>query len=169
MGLVCPAVEPGTVWLGPDQPRFPLTGSVGLDEPVFLYVERAMREPAGDVDRRYQVFVINRPDGPVEQRRDMGPAIEWASHDFDILCLNEHTVSEVEDMAERIRADGNEEYEEQRGELMQENTLIEDAIADAEQKYLALNNRTIIGPGGMTQRGNYQKHVVEDRINARNT
>jgi len=88
------------------------TTYVEPDENAMALVEINLVSPKpGAGWRRYQIIYVNREDRLAEFRRDMGPKESFESMQFRIPALWEHTVAELLDMADEMRAQSNERFQ----------------------------------------------------------
>jgi hypothetical protein len=117
-----------------------------------------------------RVFVI-RDDAIAKYLWDIGPVEDYEDRVTPILMpsFGENTVAELQAHAERNRH--TDKYIRRRQEMAAESTLVEDAIAEVERRYLAKSNRTIIGPHVSVQRGGWPAQtatrVLRDRVKER--
>ncbi len=132
-----------------------------------------MPNPHGKGMRRrwvQRVFVI-RDDAIAKFVMDIGPAEDYEDRIIPILlpCFGEHTVAEFQEEAVRNRHET--KYMRRRDEMLAESTLVEDAIAIVEQRYLQKSNKTLVTPSGMTQRDGWSQataeRVLRDRVKER--
>lgn len=152
-----------------------VTDRVFPDEPCWGLAEgpMAMPYPQGPGTRPrwvQRVFVI-RDDAIAKYLWDIGPVEDYEDLVTPILMpsFGENTVAELQAHAERNRHET--KYMDRRREMMAESTLIEDAIAQVELRYLAKSNRTVIGPHLRVERGGWPDQtatrVLRDRVKER--
>lgn len=152
-----------------------VTDHVHPDEPCHGLAEGplAMPYPEGPGMRQrwvQRVFVI-RDDAIAKYLWDIGPVEDYEESVMPILMpsFGENTVAELQAHAERNRHET--KYMRRRQEMMDESTLVEDAIAEVERRYLAKSNRTVIGPHVFAQRNGWPEQtatrVLRDRVKER--
>lgn len=111
--------------------------------------------------RRYQRVWVNRDDQIVFFTKDLGPASDFTYPELQIPAEWCHTVAELQAIAEQVR-DGHE-LEELFEERQSESTLVQDWLEQVERRRKVMNNRSVFGPGGKTQRNGFSlRHAIED-------
>ena len=152
-----------------------VTDRVVPDEPCHGLAEGplAMPYPEGPgVRQRWvqRVFVI-RDDAIAKYLWDIGPVEDYEDTVMPILMpsFGENTVAELQAHAEKNRHET--KYMDRRREMMAESTLVQDAVAEVERRYLAKSNRSIIGPHLRVQRGAWPDQTavraLRDRVKER--
>lgn len=149
----------------------PATIFVSKDEKCFLLVEVNVVGPAGEQStgwRRTQVIYVNRNDAIAEHRVDLGPAEDFEAPQFRIPGLWEHTVAELQDIAEQKRwADS---YAKRfLEEKAAGSTLIPDFLQQLEWKQAVLNNRSAFGPHVVHQRNGFSKEGAHEWLRQNST
>jgi len=80
------------------------TDWVSLDEKALGLYEMNMQSPDYSGFHRYQIILVTRGEKPAEYRRDLGKVQKkWKRDQLRIPSYNEHTVGELQDMAEEMR------------------------------------------------------------------
>lgn len=151
-----------------------VTDRVFADEPCWGLAEGpfVMPQPDGSTPIHWvqRVFVI-RDDAIAKYLWDIGPVEDYEDRATPIIMpsFGENTVAELQAHAERNRHE--DKYVRRRQEMAAESTLVEDAIAEVERRYLAKRNRTIIGPHVRVERGGWPgqtaTRVLKDRVKER--
>ena len=139
-----PAVSLATTW-------------ITKHEPAYLLAEMDLLSPVVDGNQdlhRYQIIYVNRNDRISEYRTDLGLSSAFDTEQFRIVALWEHTVAEVQEMAQFMRLRGKSDasriLEEERGRV--EETMIP-AYHDAEeQRYKNRRHESVFGPGRRIER-----------------
>jgi hypothetical protein len=130
------------------------TDTVSPDEKAFRLSELVLMAPEYSGFRRYQVIIVNRNDALAEYRLDLGPAADFTAPEFQVLALWEHTVAELQDIAEQQRL-GDDYWQKRTAELQAESTLIEDWHDQVEERRELIHNRSTFGPGYRKQRNGF--------------
>jgi hypothetical protein len=130
------------------------TDTVSPDEKAFRLSELVLMAPEYSGFRRYQVIIVNRHDALAEYRHDLGPAGDFTAPEFQVLALWEHTVAELQDIAEQQRL-GDDYWQKRTAELQAESTLIEDWHDQVEERRELIHNRSTFGPGYRKQRNGF--------------
>jgi hypothetical protein len=128
--------------------------SVKPDEKAFRLSELVLMAPDYAGFRRYQVILVNRNDDMAEYRLDLGPADGFTAPEFQVLAMWEHTVAELQDIADRQRL-GDDYWQKRTAELQAESTLIEDWHDQVEERRELIHNRSTFGPGYRKQRNGF--------------
>lgn len=145
------------------------------DEPCHGLAEGPMMMPYPEgpgMRQRWvqRVFVI-RDDAIAKYFWDIGPVEDYEDRCTPILMpsFGENTVAELQAHAERNRH--TDKYLRWREEMRAESTLVEDALAEIERRFLAKQNRTVVGPGAFAQRGAWPlaaaERALRDRVKER--
>ena len=103
--------------------------------------------------RRYQVIVVNRNDRLAALYRDLGA--DTGVREFAWFANFDHSVGEVMDWAEEERAENF--IPEPLREQLENSTLVEDLIEQAEQDIKIARNVSTFGHYGKTQRSGYSR------------
>jgi hypothetical protein len=113
-----------------------------------------------------RVFVI-RDDAIAKWMWDIGPVEDYEDTVMPILMpsFGENTVAELQAHAEKNRHET--KYMDRRREMMAESTLVEDAIAEVERRYLAKSNRSVIGPYRRVERNAWPEHAAQQVLKDR--
>ena len=140
------------------------TTRVHKDEPAACLVERnrVAPDPANpDVHhaRRFQVITVNRDGELADYTTDLGPADDFKSQEFQILGVWEHSVAELQDMADRERW-REDHWQKFLAEKQAESTLQTDYRNWVEERRNIFDNRTQIGPGLRKQRNGFSRKGV---------
>ena len=143
------------------------TDYVERAENAMCLVELPLLSPDYKSQRRYQIIYVVRNDSLAEYREDLGPARLFDAPPFRILggaqdgdrFYFEHTVAELRDMADILRGDASN-FKAKMRELQESSTLIKDAIDQFEERQQIINNRSVFGPTGATQRDGFPREEV---------
>jgi hypothetical protein len=106
-----------------------------------------------------RVFVI-RGDAIAKYMWDIGPVEDYENAVMPILMpsFGENTVAELQAHAEKNRHET--KYMDRRREMIAESTLVDDALAQVELRYLAKSNRTVMGPYFKAERGGWPEQTA---------
>lgn len=129
----------------------PVTAAVQENEPVYWMWEASMVRPPDYQDRRYLVMTVARNDAPADCWFDLGPAAEFTSPGFEMPVLGVHSVAECRDIALDLRYRDNH-WKKFMEEQQAESTLVQDAIAFAEERVRRIENASTFGPAVTRQR-----------------
>ena len=135
------------------------TNVIHPDEKAYILGERNLIRPPLHEWRRYQVIVVNRDDQLAEWWDDLGPAEDFTAPGLDVLSEWEHTVAELQDIAERQRL-GEDYWQKRLVELEGESTLIPDFLNYKEEAWKVINNQSVFGPGVSKQRIGFSKEAA---------
>lgn len=146
------------------------TTYVDRQEYALALVECDMVTPDYKSRHRYQTIYVIRNDRLAEYRQDLGP-VQAGIPPFRILgaavdgtrVYFEHTIAELQDMADALRED-TKRFKERLAYLQETSTLIQDAIDQAEENHLILHNTSRFGPGGSTQRNGFSLKGAQDYV-----
>lgn len=132
-----------------------ITDKISRDEPChgLLEVDRSVQ---GEMHRMQSVFVV-RGDSIAAYETDLGPSSLFGERQA-IFAMGDESVAFVMDWAERDRYD--DTGRKLREELRESSTLIKDFIAEKEQNWERINNRSVFGPGINKQRNGYSKKAA---------
>ena len=142
----------------------PIATTVSPEEKAYLLVEvnltpyvfskggRKFRPKTFSGQHRYQVILVNRGDRLAEYHRDMGDAALFESGPFRIPSLWEHSVGELQDIADNVRSRVKEDRS-VTAELQGRSTLKRDAMAFFEEVYKRRRgHQSVFGPAIKVQR-----------------
>jgi len=139
----------------------PIATTVSPDELAYALVEvvltpysftkggRKFRPKSWSGKHRYQVILVNRGDRLAEYHRDLGDAALFESGAFRIPSLWEHTVGELQEIADHVRS---REDRSVMAELQQRSTLARDAAAFFEEVYKRRRGQSVFGSAINVQR-----------------
>ena len=133
-----------------------VTDRITEDEPCYGWqeVNRVWPMPDGShQNRRMRFIFVVRGDAIAKYVEDIGPAADFTEESqLGILADGDagDTVAQVRFMADASRDDTT--YQRIRQEFRESSTLISDAINEAEMNRKAIQNQSVFGPGGHTQR-----------------
>jgi hypothetical protein len=124
------------------------------DEPAFWLDEMNRTGTAGQGMRRWQEICVIRNDRRAVWSDDLGPAGNFTSPPFSIPALLEHTVAELQDMADNLRDSdvNNTRLAELQQESEEDKALIIQAIDQAQENALMLHRKSVNGPAITVQR-----------------
>lgn len=139
------------------------TTYIKRDEYAVSLSEMDLLAPDFKSKHRYQLIYVIRDYNLAEYRTDLGPA-NSATPPFRIMgaaidgskIYFEHTVAELLDMADALRED-TKRFKERLKELSEQSTLIPDIIDQVERNQRVIENKSVFGPGGSTQRTGFSK------------
>ena len=133
------------------------TTVVRMDEPCLQLSEVNLQSPDSRGWRRYQILYVMRGDRPSEFRLDLGPASEYRACQFRVPggALDEasgryhveHTVGELRDIADHLRA-GRGTQPETEPRL----NLVQGYHDEMDRRRRRRKGRTQIGPGTFRRR-----------------
>lgn len=142
----------------------PIATTVSPDEKAFALVEvvltpysftkggRKFRPKSWSGKHRYQILYVNRGDRIAEYHRDLGDAALFESGPFRIPSLWEHTVGELQEIADNVRSRVKEDRS-VMAELQGRSTLVRDAAAFFEEVYKRRRGQqSVFGPAIKVQR-----------------
>ena len=127
---------------------------VRKDEPALRLDEVNRTGTAGQGWRRRQEIHVIRNDRRAVWADDLGPAENFTSPPFSIPALLEHSVAELQDMADSLRDSdvNNMRLAELQQESEEDKALIIQAIDQAEENALMLHRKSVNGPAITVQR-----------------
>lgn len=133
----------------------PGTHFVLHDELAYYLVERNLTAPDYKGVHRFQIVYVNRDDEIAEYRKDLGLATEFPGvQEFRIPSLWEHTVAELQEIAEHTRTQ--DDYWRKRAqEIAADSTLIDDWLDQVEERGRVIHNRSTFGPLASAQRNGF--------------
>lgn len=134
-----------------------VTQYVNKDEKAYFLVEinsapKAVLNTFGHGRRRYQIMWVNRNGVLAAYVVDLGEANAYAAKQLRIPSFWEHTVAELQDMAEKYRLYGYLADENYLANLQGESTFMQDAFRYAEEGRKILHNQSVFGPGVSKER-----------------
>jgi hypothetical protein len=129
---------------------------VSPDEPCLRLSELYQLDDANSNLRRYQMIYVIRYDQPAKYRHDMGPYESFTSPEFHLpgAVKDEqtgrvtivHTVGELQDVANALREQPQEELKPRRD-------LWQDYFTQLDHQEKLMTGLSTFGPGGSTIRG----------------
>lgn len=136
-----------------------VTSYVQKDEKAACLVERihVLPDPANPNvhhARRVQTITVNRDGQLADYTTDLGPASQYKSQEFQILGVWEHSVAELQEMADIERLKENY-WQRFLAEKSAESTLIPDFLTHLEERREIAHNRSKFGPGVRKQRNGF--------------
>ena len=133
-----------------------LIDEVSLDEPCLRLSELYQLDENNSKLRRYQVSYVIRYDKPAKHMLDMGPYESFTSPEFHLpgAVKDEqtgrvtivHTVGELQDVANALREQPQEELKPRRD-------LWQDYFTQLDHQEKLMTGLSTFGPGGSTIRG----------------
>lgn len=142
----------------------PIAATISPDEKAYALIElnmtpysftkggRKFRPSSFSGLHRYQVIMVNRSDRLAEYHRDMGDAALYPFGPIRIPSLWEHTVAELQDIADDIRHHGFREQRNMLVELRGRSTLKRDALRLVEEVSKRRRRQSVFGPAIGIQR-----------------
>lgn len=126
-----------------------------------------MPMPNGSQEERWveRVFVV-RGDAIAKHERDLGEAkaFEGCIQSRDLID-GDITVQEVLEQLEQDRTDFY--WARRKEELRKQSNLIQEAIAQTEERHRIINNRSVMGPMVSKQRNGFSRQTVDRYISQR--
>jgi hypothetical protein len=133
-----------------------LIDEVSPDEPCLRLSEIYQLDDANSNLRRYQMVYVIRYDQPAKYQLDMGPYSTFAAPEFHLpgAVKDEqtgritivHTVGELQDVANALR-------EQQQEELKPRRDIWQEYFTQLDQQEKLMTGLSTFGPGGSTIRG----------------
>lgn len=111
---------------------------------------------------RVQIIYVERGGTLGRWVHRLGPASAFTAPQLSIPSLWEHTVAELQAMAEEERL-GSDYWRKYALEKRAESTLITDFISMKEEAGKQIRNQTVIGPGITIQRDNFSRAAFKER------
>ena len=145
-----PRLTPIATTVSPDEKAYALI-EVVMTPYAFLKGGRKGKPKSWSGLHRFQVIYVARGDRLAEYHRDMGDAVLYDYGPLRIPSLWEHSVGELQDIADHVRASGRETRN-LSAELLGESTLKRDAIALSEERYKRRRGQSVLGPAIKVQR-----------------
>lgn len=131
------------------------------NEPAWLLRETNELNKSFRSRRRYQRIWVNRNDELTVFTKDLGPAADFTYPELQIPAEWEHTVAELQAIAEEVRE--GKELNELMEERQSESTLVQDWLDQVERRRKVMHNRSVFGPVGTTQRNGFSlRHALDD-------
>ena len=130
--------------------KLPVAMSVVMDEPAYALHEVTSKEPTGEDWTRYQVIIVNRRDKRAAFWRKLGPALEMTTPLFNIFAMWEHSVAELQEMADMNRDDTT--FQQTLDEVVENSTMIDRYIDQSLELVEWVKGRSFSGPTQTTQR-----------------
>lgn len=172
-------IDSNTTYVPPMRLMYPATGGVVFavdpNEPVIAMQETYGRNKEGTGDHRYQVMILPRGNVACTFWTDLGPAENfkiavgensYQTPPYFQLVLMEHSVAECMSMAEHGR---NDDFAVKLlDEQVNESDLFDQYYKLIEQDLAIVRNRSVFGPGGVTQRNGYSAiaaRMQQERLN----
>ena len=138
-----------------------VTNSIHKDEKAWSLKERNMvRAPSFKLSR-YQIITVNRGDKLVEWWSELGPVKNFTAPELDIPSLWEHSVAELQEIAEEKRL-GDTYWQKFTAERANDSTLYADWANQYEERGKILRNQSVSGPKLTKQRNGFSRKVLND-------
>lgn len=144
------SITPIATTVSPDEKAFALI-ELNMTPYSFLKAGRKGKPKSWSGMHRWQVIYVNRGDRLAEYHRDMGDAALYEVGSLRIPSLWEHTVAELQDIADNVRSLKRQQRS-MMAELQGESTLLRDAEAFVEEVYKRRRRRSVFGPAISVQR-----------------
>jgi len=144
------SLTPIATTVSPDELAYALV-EVVLTPYSFTKAGRKFRPKSWVGKHRYQVILVNRGDRLAEYHRDLGDAGLFESGAFRIPSLWEHTVGELQEIADGVRSRVREDRN-VMAELQERSTLTRDALAFSEEIYKRRRGQSVFGSAIKVQR-----------------
>jgi len=146
-----PNVTPIAITVSPDEKAYALI-ELNLTPYSFSKGGKKFRPKSFSGMRRYQIVIVNRGDRLAEYHRDLGDAGIFAVGPLRIPSLWEHTVAELQEIADNVRSRVNEDRS-VMAELQGRSTLKRDAMAFFEELHKRRRgHQSVFGPAIKVQR-----------------
>ena len=111
---------------------------------------------------RVQIIYVNRGDRLARWVQRLGPASQFTAPQLSIPALWEHTVAELQAMAEEERL-GSDYWRKYLLEKQAGSTLITDFLDMKEVAWKQIRNQSVFGPGVSVQRDTFSRAAAKER------
>jgi len=133
-----------------------VTNTVKKDEKAWSLKERNLVRAPSFTLNRYQIITVNRGDKLAEWWDDLGPVKNFTAPELDIPSLWEHSVAELQEIAEEKRL-GDDYWQKFTAEMQGESTLFADWANQYEERGRIIRNQTVSGAGITKQRNGFSR------------
>lgn len=141
-----------------------VTNTVHKDEKAWSLKERNLVRAPDFTLCRYQVITVNRGDQLVEWWSNLGPVTSFTAPELDIPSLWEHSVAELQEIAEEKRL-GDDYWQKFTKEMQDESNLLTDWANQYEERGRVIRNQSVSGPGISKQRNGFSRKAAYESSN----
>ncbi len=139
-----------------------VTNTIHKDEKAWSLKERNLVRAPNFKLSRYQIITVNRGDKLVEWWSNLGPVKNFTAPELDIPSLWEHSVAELQEIAEEKRL-GDDYWQKFTEETRHESSLISDWANQYEERGRIIRNQSVSGPGFRKQRNGFSRKAAYEK------
>lgn len=137
----------------------PVTLAVHKDEKAWKLREQNLVRPPSNQWHRWQFIWVQRNGVMYEWANDLGPSENFTQPGCEIPSLWEHTVAELQEIAE-IHRYKDDFWQRFMAEQTAESTMFEDYRNQTAERHEVIHNRSVYGPKHKKQRIGFDRRAA---------